>query len=71
MLRWGIIGAGVIAGVRMAPAIRQATGSLHAPSADGTTDVPLKPVNMYVAEAEHFARCIAEGREPAISDDGS
>jgi predicted dehydrogenase len=26
MLRWAIIGAGIIADVRMAPAIRQATG---------------------------------------------
>lgn len=26
MLRWGIIGAGIIADVRMAPAIRQAKG---------------------------------------------
>jgi len=43
------------------------TGRLRALSADGTSDVPLKPVNMYVAETEHFARCIAEGRESTIS----
>jgi predicted dehydrogenase len=46
---------------------QEPTGSLRALSADGISDVPLRPVNMYVAEAEHLARCIAEGREPATS----
>jgi 1,5-anhydro-D-fructose reductase (1,5-anhydro-D-mannitol-forming) len=46
---------------------QEPTGSLRALSAAGVSDLPLRPVNMYVAEVEHFARCIAEGREPATS----
>jgi len=46
---------------------QEPTGSLRALSAEGISDVPLRPVNMYVAEVEHFARRIAEGQEPAIS----
>jgi glucose-fructose oxidoreductase len=46
---------------------QEPTGSLRALSADGISDVPLRPVNMYVAEVEYSARCIAEGQEPTIS----
>ncbi len=30
--------------------------------------VPFKPVNPYTAECDYFARCILEGRAPAIND---
>ncbi len=43
---------------------QEPTGELYTLSAKGRVSHDLTPVNMYVAQAEHFARCIEENREP-------